>query len=109
VITAMKRSLDRGFATWSYALGILADWESKGVQTMNDVQADDSGFRQRQAKKGKRGAERPAEVVPDWFREQEQRKLARAEGSGNTVSGKDADKERAELEAMLAQHRKRIG
>lgn len=64
VIEAMKRAIDRNKASWGYAKSILQSWHEKGIRTIEQAKAEEIEYRNQHRPKPKR-----VEVVPDWFRE----------------------------------------
>lgn len=93
VIAAMKRALDRGKGTWGYVKGILQDWKNKGLQTIEEAEAEVKTFRE-QVKQVRR--DKPDEIIPDWFykRDAQQQKPKKE-------TAKEAE-ERMEVDRLLA-------
>lgn len=53
VTEAMKRAISQNKRTWAYVTGILKDWESKGIKTIEQANAEQAEFeRKRQAPRG---------------------------------------------------------
>ncbi len=104
---AMERALNQGVTKWAYTEKILQKWADKGVRTIADVSALDLAFEQKQANCQQQRTNRPAEIVPDWFREREQQQES-ADGQVKAevpvFDADAADRERVELEALLALH-----
>jgi DnaD/phage-associated family protein len=70
VLEAMKKAL-LNQKPWSYAIGILKDWEKRNIRTLADVQASDLAYeRQKQKRTGvaNKKATR-TEILPGWFNE----------------------------------------
>jgi DnaD/phage-associated family protein len=65
---AMKKALVNQ-KPWSYAIGILKDWQKRNIRTLADVQASDLAYeRQKQKRTGVANKKSTrTEVVPEWF------------------------------------------
>lgn len=102
VIVAMKRALDQSQTKWGYVKTILQDWKNKGIQTLDDVEAEDTSFKKKQMKRMQQPrrsyGRRSDEIVPDWFKKRNQ-KLD--EGVTPELSVEEEAEERASLEALL--------
>lgn len=70
VLAAMKRALERVKDNWGYMKGILQDWLTKEINTVEEADGEVLAFRNKQESKGswvnKSGAR---EVTPDWLHE----------------------------------------
>lgn len=72
---AVRRARERNKMSWRYVKRILQIWEEKGIRSLDAVRADDVEFRKRKQQQyhyfmnGKRG-----EVIPDWFKEQKEKR-----------------------------------
>lgn len=69
IIHAMERALEQGKANWGYVKGILTNWEKKGIRTLQVAINDAVEFRKKQDPKHTH-----QEIIPDWFKDLEQRK-----------------------------------
>ncbi|MCP3028789.1 DnaD domain-containing protein [Halobacillus sp. A5] len=73
VVEAMKRSLDRNKPTWGYVKSILQSWINKGIQTIEQAEAEEVEYKNRKSNNGtfsKRHSNQ--EVVPEWFKSREE-------------------------------------
>ncbi|MGY0693864.1 DnaD domain-containing protein [Virgibacillus sp. FSP13] len=104
VIAAMKRALEKNKANWGYVKGILQAWVKKGITTVEQAEADEAAFRNRQRQF--RGNETRGEVVPEWFveRERKQKFEELRKVAGMETVPEDEAAERAEIEMLLAKH-----
>jgi len=96
VMEALKRALEQNKTSWGYVKSILQAWEKKGIRSVNAVEAEEEEFRNRKQRRhhyftsGKR-----EEVIPDWFKEQkEKREKKRFE---NQNKGVEVDPKEAEI------------
>ncbi|WP_174614719.1 DnaD domain-containing protein [Virgibacillus ihumii] len=71
VLHAMKRALEQNKANFGYVKGILKAWVKKGIRTVEQAEADEMAFRKQRAYRGDSAG---GEVIPDWFREREEKK-----------------------------------
>src|SRR5699024_241344 len=110
VRVALERTLDQGQTKWVYVKRILQDWKDKGVQTVDDVQAEDATFKQKREKRSKQPGRsyghRSDEVVPDWFKERNKKQDVKGQQEATTpeLSAAEEAEEMAELEALLKEH-----
>lgn len=109
VLVALERTLDQGQTKWVYVKRILQDWKDKGVQTVDDVQAEDAAFKQKREKRSKQPGHsygrRSGEVVPDWFKERNKKQdVGQEEAITPELSAEEEAEERAELEALLREN-----
>src|SRR5699024_2605160 len=99
VRVALERTLDQGQTKWVYVKRILQDWKDKGVQTVDDVQAEDATFKQKREKRSKQPGRsygrRSDEVVPDWFKERNKKQDVKVTPE---LSAAEEAEEMAELE-----------
>ena len=73
ILEAVKRSIDENIPKWRYVRGILKNWESQKVKTLNDVVVLDAQFDFCKNKKQFRsGYTKRKELVPEWLREIEE-------------------------------------
>ena len=111
VVTAMKRAMERGKGNWGYCKGILRAWLEKGIQTVQQAEAEVLAWKNKCHRKSLATAGTPAttssvaqEVLPDWFKERKN-KRAGAESRWEKESDSVADaKKRAELERIIAKY-----
>ena len=67
VVHAMQIAMERNRVSWSYAEGILKNWHSKGVKSLEDVQALVAQFEAQQTQKNRGFGNQRSENIPDWF------------------------------------------
>ncbi len=103
VLEAMKRALEQNKTTWSYVKGILKAWARKGITTIEQAEADEAAFRNRQNQKINQSAQASNEIVPDWFKE---RKRKQAEEKKPLTSELNS-LEKEEVERLLQKYRNR--
>ncbi|MFC4025155.1 DnaD domain-containing protein [Oceanobacillus longus] len=111
VLYAMKRALERGRANWGYVKAILDAWVKKGIRNVEDARAEEAEYRRRREfKQGRNasggygaGASGVADVVPDWFREQKQKKVKEQKQVGDIQGDLASLKDR--VERRLAEYR----
>ncbi len=103
VLEAMKRALEQNKTTWSYVKGVLKAWARKGIITIEQAEADEAAFRNRQNQKTNQSAKASGEVVPDWFKE---RKRKQAEEKKPLTSELNSEQQ-AEVEQLLLKYRNR--
>ncbi|HDR6315456.1 DNA-binding protein [Bacillus cereus] len=73
ILEAVKKSIDENIPKWRYVRGILKNWESQKVKTLNDVVVLDAQFDLCKNKKQFRsGYTKRKELVPAWLREIEE-------------------------------------
>ncbi|TCJ79086.1 UNVERIFIED_ORG: DnaD/phage-associated family protein [Bacillus cereus] len=73
ILEAVKRSIDENIPKWRYVRGILKNWESQKVKTINDVVVLDAQFDLCKNKKQSRtGYTKRKELVPEWLCEKEE-------------------------------------
>ncbi|MCP3032600.1 DnaD domain protein [Halobacillus sp. A1] len=69
VVEAMKRSLDRNKPTWGYVKSILKAWRNKGIETIEQAEAEEVEYKNKKSNNGtfsKRVSNQ--EVIPEWFK-----------------------------------------
>jgi DnaD/phage-associated family protein len=68
VLEAMKKAL-LNQKPWSYAIGILKDWEKRNIRTLADVQASDLAYERQKQKRTGVANKKPTrtELVPGWY------------------------------------------
>ncbi|WP_173915941.1 DnaD domain-containing protein [Halobacillus sp. Marseille-Q1614] len=68
-VEAMKRSLDRNKPRWGYVKSILQSWVNKGIQTIEQTEAEEVEYKNRRPNEA-RYTRQPQnqEVIPDWFK-----------------------------------------
>ncbi|MBP1949358.1 DnaD domain-containing protein [Virgibacillus litoralis] len=103
VLEAMKRALEQNKTTWSYVKGVLKAWARKGITTIEQAEADEAAFRNRQNQQKNQSAQASGEVVPDWFKE---RKRKQAEEK-RPLTPEISSEEQAEVERLLLNYRNR--
>lgn len=69
VIHAMKLAIESGVIKWSYAEGILKNWSTRKLETLEQVEAFELQRKQQKATQQRPGAKRQTreEAVPEWF------------------------------------------
>lgn len=75
ILEAMKVALKNNKRTWSYVTGILKNWQKNNVKTLQDVQALETEFTNKQAKRtsfSKNISKNKKEVVPKWMNQEKQ-------------------------------------
>ncbi|MFJ8220883.1 DnaD domain-containing protein [Bacillus cereus] len=73
ILEAVKRSIDENIPKWRYVRGILKNWESQKVKSLNDVVVLDAQFDLCKNKKQFRsGYTKRKELVPEWLCEIEE-------------------------------------
>ncbi|UJL46278.1 DnaD domain protein [Virgibacillus sp. NKC19-16] len=101
VLEALKRALERNKASWGYVKSILKNWAKKGITTVKQAHAEEVAFynqqQQKQPYRSGGGGNYQQEIVPDWFREREQKKSL----ADKPVS-KDEQRELEKVDRMLA-------
>lgn len=98
VIEALSRSLDRNKPSWGYAKSILKSWENKGIKTIEQAKAEEVEFQNQQKARFKKINNRPAEVVPDWFRNRDQ------QHAQTPQSSEQKEEERKKLAEMIKEY-----
>lgn len=101
VLEAMKRALEQNKTTWSYVKGVLKAWARKGITTIEQAEADEAAFRNRQNQKINQSANASNEVVPDWFKERKRKQAEEKKPLTSEVSSE----EQAEVERLLQKYR----
>lgn len=101
VLEAMKRAVAEGVIKWAYVEAILRNWFSQDFKTMDQVNAADIAFRNRQAKKptqhrNYKKATRK-ELIPNWLDNKEPEKVASEQD--------DLDAMKKELEMELQKYK----
>src|SRR5690625_545189 len=100
VLAAMKRALERGKTNLGFVKAILLDWQKKGVQTVEAIQADDMAFQNQQRRRsGRSGGSGQKEIVPEWFTAREQ-ELKKETEERQTRAALSTEEEEAELEEL---------
>lgn len=80
VIEALKRSLDQNKPSWGYTKGILKSWHEKGIKTIDQANAEEVEFKNKQASnKPFYPRQQQAEVVPDWFKNKKHKQATSVE------------------------------
>ena len=104
VIYAMQKAIESNRVSWSYAEGILKNWASKRVKTIQDVNALEAQFIAQQQAKQQRSYGKPQKVepVPEWL-EQQKRERQVQQPSEQTQQVIDFE---AERQALLARIKK---
>ncbi|WP_174615160.1 DnaD domain-containing protein [Virgibacillus ihumii] len=92
VLHAMKQALDQGKANWSYVKGILKAWLRKGVKTVEQAEAEATAFRQKN-NRGNWNNSQQEEVIPDWFKERQQKQAAKRAEQQRADAHKEVDME----------------
>ncbi|WP_197482167.1 DnaD domain-containing protein [Oceanobacillus sp. Castelsardo] len=101
VLEAMKRALERNKTSWVNVKGILLAWEKKGIRNMNAVRADDMEFRNRKKRHYHYIPNGRREVIPDWFKEQEEQKnRLEKKNQSMVVDPEEADAVRMEIQRL---------
>ncbi|MCP3026635.1 DnaD domain protein [Halobacillus sp. A5] len=88
VTEAMKRALDRNKPSWGYAKSILQSWANKNIQTLEQAQAEEVEFKNKQ-QRGFAGS-KSSEVVPEWFNKQDEQKQSSPANNQKSKIEKDA-------------------
>ncbi|MBX0358942.1 Lin1244/Lin1753 domain-containing protein [Halobacillus sp. Nhm2S1] len=68
VIKAMEKTLEQNKSNWAYTESILKNWSSKGITTLEQVEAEDVQFQNQN--KSKSNGNKSSEVIPAWFNDQ---------------------------------------
>lgn len=107
VIMAMQLAIENGVAKWSYAEGILKNWNTRKLSTVEQVAAFEKQREQQkntqQQSTGNRrsfGSQRE-ERVPDWFKKTESKKESPSEHF-------DIEEERRKLQEELEEMSKKV-
>lgn len=106
VLLAMERALERNNPNWRYVKGILRDWKKKEIGTVEAARQEEAVFKLQKGS-GKHWNDWPGqeEVVPDWFKELEQQRLAEQKAPViSEMTAAEKAREIAELEALLGKH-----
>ena len=76
VLHAMKIAIDRNNRSWGYVKGILKNWQNKNVKTVQQANAADTEFKNKQSTKqtsfSKNISKNKKEVVPKWMNQEKQ-------------------------------------
>ncbi|QAS52345.1 DnaD domain-containing protein [Halobacillus litoralis] len=73
IVEAMKRSLDRNKPTWGYVKSILQSWINKGIRTVEQADAEEVEYKNKQANKATYSKQSQSqEVLPEWFKNREE-------------------------------------
>ena len=105
VLEAMKIAVENGKKFWGYVESILKQWSNKGIQTVEQAQAEQQKFREEQSKRQtgpqqRRGKVIRSEKLPGWFEEQKN-----TGPSQQPAEEYDFDAKKAELEAKLLKYK----
>lgn len=98
VVHAMQIAIERNCVSWSYAEGILKKWHSKGVKTLQDVDALVAQFEAQQSRKNHSFGSQRTENVPEWFDKRQQEKQYKPPVNNEPI---DFEAERAKVLAKL--------
>lgn len=98
VVHAMQIAIERNCVSWSYAEGILKKWHSKGVKSLQDVDALVAQFEAQQSRKNHSFGSQRTENVPDWFDKRKQEKQQKPPVNNEPI---DFEAERAKVLAKL--------
>ncbi|OOR19896.1 DnaD domain-containing protein [Bacillus cereus] len=103
ILEAVNRSIDENVPKWRYVRGILKNWETKRVKTLNDVVKLDTQFElSKNKKQSGTGYTKPNEIVPDWLHQKED------EGSRKQprqITPLTIEEERERLNALLKKYK----
>ncbi|OTY16337.1 DNA-binding protein [Bacillus mycoides] len=103
ILEAVNRSIDENVPKWRYVRGILKNWETKRVKTLNDVVKLDTQFElSKNKKQSGTGYTKPNEIVPDWLHQKED------EGSREQprqITPLTIEEERERLNALLKKYK----
>lgn len=97
VIEALNKSIAQNKANWGYAKAILKSWHDKGIKTVEQANAEEIEFKNRQQSRF-RPQQKP-EIVPDWF-ENRNRKVEEQPQQ----DPKQSQAEKDEIDEMLKQY-----
>ncbi|MGF2617760.1 DnaD domain protein [Rossellomorea vietnamensis] len=105
VLEAMKISVENGKKFWGYVESILKQWSNKGIQTVEQAQAEQQKFREEQSKRQARPPERRGKIIrseklPGWYEEHENKAPP-----PHPTEPYDFDAKKAELEAKLRKYK----
>ncbi|MEC3884603.1 Lin1244/Lin1753 domain-containing protein [Halobacillus sp. HZG1] len=67
VIKAMEKTLEQNKSNWAYTESILKNWSSKGITTLEQVEAEGVQFQNQNKSNGNKNHE----VIPTWFNQQQ--------------------------------------
>ncbi|KWU58984.1 DNA-binding protein [Bacillus mycoides] len=103
ILEAVNRSIDENVPKWRYVRGILKNWETKRVKTLNDVVKLDTQFElSKNKKQSGTGYTKTNEIVPDWLHQKED------EGSREQprqITPLTIEEERERLNALLKKYK----
>src|SRR5699024_3266589 len=71
VYEALVRAVENGVPTWRYAQGVLSNWLTDKLFTLEDVLEAEKEF-QRKRKGYKRNRRQSQEILPDWWEQYKQ-------------------------------------
>ncbi|MCD2257114.1 DnaD domain protein [Lactobacillus sp. CC-MHH1034] len=104
VTEAMNRAALAG-KTFSYADGILKQWDSKNISTMEQVKADDVAHNNQKRQYHNQRSAQAVEPEPDWFKEQQQGQDQPKQPEPNSESDSDLAAMFAELEQAKSKNK----
>ncbi|KAA0784623.1 MULTISPECIES: DnaD domain protein [Bacillus] len=103
ILEAVKRSIDENIPKWRYVRGILKNWESQKVKTLNDVVVLDSQFDFCKNKKQfGSGFTRRNEMVPEWLHQKEDEDLGKQSRQNNELT---IEEDRERLKDLLRKYK----
>ncbi|MFK4329085.1 DnaD/phage-associated family protein [Bacillus sp. RC55] len=103
ILEAVNRSIDENVPKWRYVRGILKNWETQKVKTLNDVAVLDVQFDLGKNKKQfGSGYTKRNEMVPEWLH-QKKDEDPRKQPKQNTQSTIEEERER--LKALLRKYK----
>ncbi|MGI8314910.1 DnaD domain-containing protein [Halobacillus mangrovi] len=89
VVEAMKRSLDRNKPSWGYVKSILQSWIGKGIRTLEQANAEEVEYKNKQFNKTTNSTQlQNKEVLPDWFidlKKQEEQEKEQIENAARKI------------------------
>ncbi|WP_259418005.1 DnaD domain protein [Bacillus toyonensis] len=103
ILEAVNRSIDENVPKWRYVRGILKNWETRRVKTLNDVAVLDAQFGLSKNKKQiGSGYIKRNEMVPEWLHQKEDEDLGEQHRHNNEVT---IEEERERLKALLRKYK----
>lgn len=97
-LEAMKRAVERNILSWDYVKGILLDWQTKGIHSVEQAKEEQLTYqkgkqRHYSSRKGK-GAN---EVIPNWFEERENKQIVNV---NEKLTPEEIEEQRKEIERL---------
>ncbi|MGE7885587.1 DnaD domain-containing protein [Bacillus sp. NPDC094077] len=103
ILEAVNRSIDENVPKWRYVRGILKNWETKRVKTLDDVAVLDAQFGlSKNKKQSGSGYTKRNEIVPEWLHQKEEEDSGEQHRHNNEVT---IEEERERLKALLRKYK----